>query len=125
MVAAFDLDCDAGLNPEEFTDMVQSYFQGQTAGGTWPKTPLKRKTPEMRRFKLFSMSMRNFRTVDEDDDDGHSSCGPSSGFTTSNLAGDSRLAESSSSSSRSGGDEEDMASVSSSLSLLSQPPSPH
>lgn len=121
MVAAFDLDCDAGLNPEEFTDMVQSYFQGQTAGGTWPKTPLKRKTPEMRRFKLSSMGMRNFRTVDEDDDDGHSSCGPSSGFTTSNLAGDSRLAESSSSSSRSGGDEEDMAFVSSTLSLLSQP----
>ena len=118
MVAAFDLDCDGGLNSEEFTDMVHSYFQTQNAEGTWPKTPLKRKTPEMRRFKLFSMSMRNFRTVEEDDNDAHSSCVASSIFTTSNLAGDSRLVESSSSSS--GGEEEvDMAS---SLSL-SQPPS--
>jgi len=109
MVAAFDLDCDGGLNSEEFTDMVHSYFQTQNAEGTWPKTPLKRKTPEMRRFKLFSMSMRNFRTVEEDDNDAHSSCVASSIFTTSNLAGDSRLVESSSSSS--GGEEEvDMAS---------------
>ncbi|CAE7320816.1 CPK2 [Symbiodinium sp. CCMP2456] len=120
MVAAFDLDCDGGLNSEEFSDMVQSYFHGQTAEGTWPKTPLKRKTPEMRRFKLFSMSMRNFRTVDDDDNDAHSSCVASSIFTTSNLAGDSRLVESSSSSS-SGGDEENVAFVASSLSLLSQP----
>eukprot|EP00439_Symbiodinium_sp_Y106_P017019 s2270_g2.t1 len=118
MVAAFDLDCDGGLNSEEFTDMVHSYFQTQNAEGTWPKTPLKRKTPEMRRFKLFSMSMRNFRTVEEDDNDAHSSCVASSIFTTSNLAGDSRLVESSSSSS--GGEEEvDMAS---SLSLSQSQP---
>ena len=104
MVEGFDFDSDGGLNCDEFSDMVSTYFERQTAKDTWSKVTLKRKTPEMRRFKLFSMGVKNLRTV-EDDDDAHSSCVASSIFTASHTLGDSRLADSSSSSESSGGDE--------------------
>lgn len=77
IIAASDLQGDGGIDISQFRNMLKQYFEQSESDVEWSK-PRALKNENTRIAKLQALEEHYFRTVDDEDDDSHSSCAGSS-----------------------------------------------